>query len=132
MDSLIINGDKKPIYMPEVRLDASAKECLVRGESYLEEPFKFYRKILNWFDHYFKYKKEEITLNFQLTYVNSSSFRAVLDLIKGLKEHQEQGKPLVINWMYPNDEEGESVLEDGQDFADESGAQINFIEYEAE
>ena len=59
------------------------------------------------------------------------SFRAVLDLIKDLKKHQDQGQALTINWRYPDDDEGESVLEDGQDFADESGANINFIEYSA-
>lgn len=129
MDNFIINGEAKPIYMPEVNLNATTKECFVSGESFLEEPFKFYISILDWFKRYFQNSSDAITLNFQLTYVNSSSFRAVLDLIKGLKVYQDEGKPLIINWRYPDDEEGESVLEDGQDFADESGAHINFVEY---
>ena len=71
MDNLIINGKDKPIYIPEVVLDATTKNCHIKGESFLEEPFKFYANITDWFEKYFQNSSEGIILNFQLTYVNS-------------------------------------------------------------
>lgn len=130
MENFVLKGDDKPVFMPEIELNAGSGACYIAGESYLEEPFKLYESVLQWFKDYFSKEKGALALSIRLSYINSTSSRAILELLRGLKVLQESGHALTINWMYPSSEEDfNEIREEGEDFIDESGAQMNLVEY---
>ncbi|MBL6447151.1 DUF1987 domain-containing protein [Fulvivirga sp. 29W222] len=131
MQNLIIEGSRDTYFTPHVKLNAETGICSITGESYLEEPFEFYEKISAWFSDFFAEGNKSLQLDLKLTYFNTSSSRAILEMLRVLKGHGDEGKGVTVNWHYP-DPDDEEVLMEGEDFMEESGLEINMIEYEME
>ena len=129
MENLIIEGTRDTYFTPNVELKSENGNCSITGESYLEEPFEFYEKISAWFKQYFSEGGEAITLDLKLTYFNTSSSRAILEMLRELKFLKDDGKDVTVNWYYP-DPDDEEILMEGEDFMEESGLDINMVEYE--
>ena len=66
MENLLIKGAHDVYFVPTVTLDASTGIFEIKGESYLEETVKFYRKILDWIEEYIEKIAQPITFNFKL------------------------------------------------------------------
>ena len=128
MKDLIINRDERPIYVPEVVFKVEDGHGIIGGESYMEEPFELYGEIIDWCKEYASSQKKPLTVEFELAYVNSSSFRALLDCLKSLKELQEQGHGITINWRYPEDDVND-IQEEGEDLAFDAEMEMNFVAY---
>ncbi|TAE00962.1 MAG: DUF1987 domain-containing protein [Bacteroidetes bacterium] len=129
MQNLLIKGVSNTYFTPYVSFDANTGECLIQGESYLEESFDFYNNLMKWLNNYFSEGGQSLDLSFQLTYFNTSSSRAILEMIKLLKKHKDSGKQITINWLYPNPDDDELQME-AEDFIEESGFPMNLVEYE--
>lgn len=128
MENLIISGSHNTYFTPDIKLNADSGKCMISGESYLEEPYSFYKQIVGWFQEYTKQKKELLEINFKLVYFNTSSSRAILELLRELKTLQDAGHTVVINWYYPNPDYDEMLME-GEDFMEESGCTMSMLEY---
>lgn len=126
MDNLVIKSNAKSLVIPEVKMDAETGHCYLKGESYMEQPFEFYTKILNWLQAYLEEGGNSVKLDFELSYVNSSSYRAILDVLVGIKALQDDGKDIEANWLYPEDDIN-GIQEEGEDLADESDLEMNFV-----
>ncbi len=114
-------------FKPSVSLNAETGVCEIAGESYLEEATLFYQPIYEWLQEYIKTKKP-ILFNFKLTYVNTSSSKHVLFILRLLKEYQEAGGDVVTNWHI---EHGDTdTEEDVEDYMIISGLTINIIKKE--
>ncbi|GAA0890498.1 DUF1987 domain-containing protein [Fulvivirga kasyanovii] len=131
MRNLFIEGSRDTYFTPQVELNAKTGICSITGESYLEEPFEFYEKISAWFSEFFNEDDKNLQLDLKLTYFNTSSSRAILEMLRVLKDHKDEGKDVTVNWYYP-DPDDEEILMEGEDFMEESGLEINMIEYEME
>lgn len=130
MENFVIAGEDRPIFTPEIILDASTGQCSIKGESYLEEPFQLYDSILDWMTHFLSSEGQTAELTLELTYINSTSSRAILDLFRGLSALKKEGKSIKANWRYPKGEDGfNEVKEEGEEFMDESGLEMTFIAY---
>jgi hypothetical protein len=127
MNSLIIRGERTEFYTPSVVLDANTGYCEISGESYLEYTGEFYDQIIRWTKAYALEVNKLLSFNFKLTYFNTSSFKAILSLLKNLKHYQEQGGAVEVNWYYPDDDE--DILKEAQDLAEGSSLDINFIPF---
>ncbi len=99
-------------------------------KSYLEESFEFYDNLIKWIDKYFAEGAKSIQLSFKLTYFNTSSSRAILDLLTSLKRQQDDGKDVTVNWYYPDPDNDEMRME-AEDYIDETGLDINLVSYPA-
>lgn len=126
MDDFIIKGPYKPTFTPEVELSISTQKGYIRGESYQEEPLSFYNSLIDWFNDYFK-ENQVFKLDIELSYINSSCSRIIVDLLKTLKDHQAQGKEIVINWYYDAEDDEMEMMEDGEDFIAASGFEMNLL-----
>lgn len=123
MKSLKIEAIPDSPYYPEINFDASSGVCELVGESYMEEAYKFYTPILNWLKEYTLTEGNAVTLNVKLTYFNTNSSRLLLDMFDILKKSKDEGKEIVINWFYEEDDP--DVQEEVEDFEIETGLQIN-------
>ena len=69
MENLHIETTK---YTPEIKLDAQNGVIDIRGKSYPENTFEFYKPMMEWVEEYFNScAKEETIVNMEIIYFNS-------------------------------------------------------------
>ncbi|MBN1187947.1 MAG: DUF1987 domain-containing protein [Bacteroidales bacterium] len=122
MEDLIRQYSADTPYFPEVHFNAMTGECLIKGESYMEDMYKFYKPLLSWLNTYIKHIGQPITFSIQLTYFNTSSSRALLDILDVLKMYEENKGDVTVNWYY--DINDPDMLDEIEDFIIESNIQI--------
>ena len=111
-------------FKPSVSLNAETGLCEISGESYLEEASHFYKPIYDWLQEY-THTQKPITFNFKLSYVNTSSSKHLLFILRLLKDYQNNGGEVVTNWFIePGDTDTE---EDVEDYMIISGLTINVV-----
>ena len=113
MEDLQIQATK---YTPKIKLDAQNAVIDIRGKSYPENTFEFYKPVMQWVEEYFQDPKQELTVNMEIIYFNSSSSKLFFDFFDLLEENRDKSK-ITIYWIY--DEENESALEAGEDFIED-------------
>lgn len=130
MENLIIQGSKDNFYIPSVNFDANTGLLEISGESYLEDTKAFYDPLLHWLNDFTSNTEVPVTLNIRLTYYNTSSSRSLLDMLYVLKEFEDKGGFVQVNWFY--NEEDVDVEEEVEDFELDSGIKINLKKLEEE
>ena len=112
---------------PSVAMDYAAKKIEIRGESYAEDTAAFYAPIFQWIDDYLsETKQQSLLLDFSMIYLNSSTSKMFMDLFENLDEAAREGRDVVVNWRY--DEDNEMSLMYGEEFkADVEGLLFNLI-----
>ena len=125
MDNLKIKGSHGDFFIPEVDFNAKTGILLLSGESYLEDTAKFYAPVLQWLRDYTDKAYGPIMLNIKLTYFNTSSSRSILDILYILKEYEDNGGDVNINWFYNGDDY--EIEEEVEDYMIDTGLKINLI-----
>jgi hypothetical protein len=128
MKNLTIEAIQDSPYYPEVNFDASTGVCEIRGESYMEEAYKFYTPLLNWLREYALNEGNSVTLNIKLTYFNTNSSRLLLDMFDILKKSVDNGHKVRINWYFETDDP--DIKDEVEDFEIETGLSINLIPFD--
>ncbi len=125
MEDLIIEGEKGTYLSPDVHFSAETGICEIKGESYQEETFEFFNKLTAWLSEYTEKVKKPIVFNFKLSYFNTSSSRAILDMLAILKKYKKAGGQVEVNWYYL--ESDDNMLEEAEDFQADSELAFNII-----
>lgn len=118
MENLMIKAQKDDFFTPNVLLDADQGQGDITGESYLEYTTEFYSQISDWVKQYFLEKDDQLIFNFKLTYFNTSSFKAILSLLRLLRSYQNKKNLIKVNWYYPMDDY--DMLKEAEDLVDAS------------
>jgi hypothetical protein len=126
MESLVINEVKGSPYFPSVYFNAETGVCEIRGESYMEETYKFYEPLIKWINDYIQQKKP-LVMHFKLTYFNTNSSRLILDILDIFKKYRENGGSIDVNWHY--DIKDPDMVEEVEDFMAESGMEIKMVTF---
>jgi len=103
-------------YTPEIVMDPDSGVIEIRGKSYPENTFEFYKPVLEWLGEYFQQPKETTTFHIEIIYFNSSSSKLFFDLFDLLEEHKEDTN-IEIFWIY--DAENENAYEAGEEFQED-------------
>lgn len=127
MQNLCIKGSTGIYLTPDIKLNAKTGQCEITGESYLENAREFYKPVLEWLQEYVKIKPVSTIFNFRLTYFNTSSSKAILEILLCLKKLKELGGSVQINWYYPNDDF--DLLAEAEDFMEDADIHLNLIPY---
>jgi len=115
MEQLQIEATKSS---PKIDFNAQTNVLSIVGESYPENTTQFYEKVFQWLDDYLEsLEDEEVNVNMELIYFNSSSSKVLMDIFDSLEEASEDGKNIVVNWIY--DEDNDASLEYGEEFAED-------------
>lgn len=115
MEKIIIPKTKAS---PEVEFDHEKNILTIEGQSYPENAFKFYEPLFEWVDEYLQVCKEEIVININLSYINTSSSKCVMMLLERFEDACRGGCRLKLNWYY--DLENESELECAEEFKEDT------------
>jgi len=104
---------------PEITLDPVNHIHTIKGESYPENSMEFYRGVFDWLDEYIESLDDEqaVVFNIELIYFNSSSSKVLMDIFDIFDDACEDGKNIVVNWIY--EEDNEAILEYGEEFAED-------------
>lgn len=115
MENLEIKNTKSS---PEINFNSETNILNIIGESYPENTTQFYEPVFTWLNEYMNsVKDQEVIINIELIYFNSSSSKVLMDLFDFLEDQSDEGKNIVVNWIY--DEDNEASLEYGEEFAED-------------
>jgi hypothetical protein len=125
MKDLEIQGSHKDFFIPTVKFKADSGICEISGESFLEDTVEFYKPIIAWLEEFTETEKKPLAFIIKLSYFNTSTSRSLLDILNVLKNYEDNGGEVVINWHFdPTDVDME---EDIEDYMIDTGLEINLI-----
>jgi len=128
MENINIEGSHTNFFVPTVDFNAETGACTLSGESFLEDTIEFYDPLVQWLEEYTSEIKKSLTFEIKLTYFNTSTSRSILDLLNILKEYEDDGGEIIVNWYY--DEDDIDMEEDIEDYMLDTGLEINMIPFD--
>ena len=112
---------------PYVLLDPAGK-IKFKGRSIPEDVSLFYDGLLIWLNSYLEEPAVFSEIDIEMEYLNSGTSKYMLKILKVIKDIDDKGYDLKINWIY---EEGDDdIFERGEYYASILDLKINFIEME--
>lgn len=124
MKNIFIEATKSS---PEVDFNLRTNTLKISGQSYPENAVKFYSPIFVWLDDYLKNIKEEILIEINITYLNTSSLKCMFDFFEKLNEEYQNGALLKLHWYYK--EGNRNMLECGEELAEDVDFPYDFISF---
>ena len=123
METLIFESTKST---PYINFDPTTHQLEIKGESYPENTAEYYQPVLQWLkDYTMVVKAQQIVVNIELIYFNSSTSKVLMDIFD-LLDLAAANNTVEINWIY--DLEDEDNLEYGEEFQEDlKRLKFNFI-----
>ncbi len=126
MDNLLLKGTKTT---PEISFDAKKGVLEISGESYPENALEFFRPVFDWLRNFTNSYYGSIVLNFRMIYFNTSSSKAILDILDLVDDlYKSKNRDITVNWYYQEDDE--DIQESGEEFAEGLSLPYNLISFE--
>jgi hypothetical protein len=126
MEPLIIKSEK--IYVPHVTFDKVKPAFEISGESYPEDPVKFYKPVMDWFDAYLEDPNDETNLEINLDYMNTTSTKLITELVFKLNILIEKGKKAKVTWYYRDNDEDD--MHQGDDIEYVTGVPFEYVAFQ--
>ena len=114
MNTLTIPGSQSA---PAVVGDWEHGSLAISGDSYPENSFDVFHPIIEWVERYLAEAGRPLTLELRLLYLNTSSVRALMDILDLLEAAHRQGTQVSVNWHY--DRRNERVAELAEEFRED-------------
>ena len=114
MNSLILSAT---VSTPSVRFDSGTSELEMRGESYPENAFEFYRPLLAWLREYLASPPGPVVFRVHLKYMNTSSVKCMMDVLDTLEEAHGRGQDVAVYWYHESD--NDRALDMAEEFKEE-------------
>jgi hypothetical protein len=107
---------------PLVDFDFDRHRLCLEGESYPEDAAAFFGPLLSALDHYLASLRADppeaaLVLDLRLSYFNSSSAKALMNIFQRLEAAARAGVGVLVNWHYQTDDE--TMMEFGEDFRED-------------
>lgn len=90
---------------PALLLDDTNSTLTISGESYPEDVPAFYEQLHNELTSYFEKTNNAFHVEIKLTYFNSSSARALMELLDRLDAEAANGRAITISWFCDPDDD---------------------------
>jgi hypothetical protein len=123
MQKLIIQESKST---PNIIFHDIKNVLEIKGQSYPENAAIFFQPLFDWINNNLATIKNDFIINIDLTYLNTSSAKIMINLFDILNNEYKKGKEIKINWYYDN--ENEISLECGEEFKKDLDLPFNLIE----
>ncbi|EAY27926.1 DUF1987 domain-containing protein [Microscilla marina] len=124
--NIIIKGSKKFDITPSVNFNGQTGICKISGESHHQNDRDFYLPLVQWIRNYAKTGRP-LEFNFKFIYFSTASSKQILLLIEALKQYEQAGGVVTVNWYYPEDDE--EILEEAEDYIHATNLKMNLISY---
>ena len=90
---------------PEVSFDDDKHCAYISGECYPEDAEKFFTSVNQALENYFAKGFNTLNLEIKLIYFNSSSARALMELMDSLEARSSQGVRVKVEWFHDEDDD---------------------------
>lgn len=104
-------------FSPDVRTDWQKGLIKMTGESYPENTYEFFAQLLEWKQSYLSETEEPLLMELHLSYLNTSSIRAMIDIFDILQEAADEGRDIRVLWQY--DKRNPRASELGEEFKED-------------
>ena len=111
MKTILIEATTKT---PRVHFDAEKGLISLKGRSIPEHTVEFYKPLHQWIAEYGLSPKPQTIVELFIEYYNTSSSKAILDLLKRIEAIHNTGYKMIIKWYYEEDDE--ALLESGEEY----------------
>lgn len=105
--------------MPRIEIDFQSGIIGISGRSYPEFPEDFYKMIISEINE--NMKTNSVSIIFDFDYVNTSSSKCILELIKSIRNNFQLTN---IEWSFEEDDEDMEDL--GKDLSDSVGIEFQY------
>ena len=124
--NIVIKGNKRIDITPSVNFNAQTGVCKISGESHHQNDRDFYLPLVQWIRNYAQTGRP-LEFNFKLIYFSTASSKQIQLLIETLKQYEQNGGKVTVNWYYPEDDD--EILEEAEDYIHTTGLEMNLISY---
>jgi hypothetical protein len=104
-------------FSPSVNADWEQGCLRMTGESYPENTYEFFAQVIAWTESFLLAMPTSLTLELHLSYLNTSSIRAMIDIFDLLQDASAEGKSVRVCWLYDNRNPRASEL--GEEFKED-------------
>jgi hypothetical protein len=101
----------------------------MNGESYPENTYEFFAQIITWTETFLAQASLPLRLELHLSYLNTSSIRAMIDIFDLLEDAQSDGKSVTVKWLY--DSRNPRASELGEEFKEDYTFPFEILAIEA-
>ncbi|GEO80462.1 biofilm regulation phosphoprotein SiaC [Pararhodospirillum oryzae] len=102
---------------PLIHADPEGGVITMRGDSYPENSFDLFQPLIEWVEAYLAEGDRPLRLDLELLYLNTSSIRALMDILEQLEDAHQAGRTVVACWTY--DAANERVGELAEEFKED-------------
>ena len=102
---------------PEIRADWDTGSLHMKGDSYPENTFELYDQVIGWVDGFLAESGSPLRVELHLIYLNTSSIRAMIDILDLLESAHGQGRKVSLEWFY--DHRNQRVAELAEEFKED-------------
>lgn len=114
MQDLVMEKTKST---PYIHFQAGTGYLQITGESYPENVAKFYAPVMDWLRDYLEQAAAETTVEFRVTYFNSSSSKVFMTFFDLLEQGVINGNSIAVKWVC--DQDNDIAIECGEEFKEE-------------
>ena len=103
---------------PSVDFEPQTGMLAIDGESYPEDSHQFFAPVVDWVETFLAEDPSIMTLRVNLTYMNTSSTKYMIDILDRLETAHGEGRRVQVEWYYDedNDREIDAIEELKEDF----------------
>lgn len=102
---------------PAIAGNCSTGQLTIAGESYPENASGLYRPVIRWMEDFLMHGNAPLHLRLDLLYLNTSSVRAMMDLLDVLEQAHRRGQAVAVEWRY--EPGNEQVIELADEFRED-------------
>jgi hypothetical protein len=111
---------------PEINFDSDSGFLEISGRSLPEQVITLYQPILQWIEEYTSTPHQKTVFKINLDYINSSSSKYLLEILKRLNEFFKKGNAVTVKWYF--DEYDEDAEESGIEYEELLDLEFELIE----
>lgn len=112
---------------PQIDFNFESGILKITGASYPENTSTFYNPVVDWIITMFENNDKNVELHIKLSYFNTSSSKALLDIFELFEQKYKKGHKVAVKWYYRIDHE--SIFESGEEYAEDFQFPFELIEY---
>lgn len=102
---------------PSVSADFERGVLHMRGDSYPENSFELFGPVIRWVEEYLSITDKPLRLELELLYLNTSSVKAMMDILDLVEEAYRDKRDVSLRWVY--DQQNERVAELAEEFKED-------------
>lgn len=102
---------------PTIVSDWRAGLLTMQGDSYPENSFELFDRVIDWVERFLSEAARPLTLELKLVYLNTSSVKAMMDIFDLLEEAHQGGRGIQVTWHY--DPRNERIAELAEEFRED-------------